>query len=131
MNPKHTIPATLEAVSKFTQDLEIHFASISIEARTLITLAIQEILVNIVQHAYADSSGEIDFDMTLSQQELQISIRDYADNAFDMPDQISEPDPLALQEHGMGMFIIFQSFDNVQYERLSDGNRWQLIKKLG
>ncbi len=130
MHQKTTIPASLEAVSKFTQDLETAFELTSIELRTIITLAIQEILVNIVQHAYGGASGQIDIDMTLSQQELQFIITDYADNAFEMPDEISEPDPLALQEHGMGMFIIHQSFDNVHYDRLSNGNRWQLRKNL-
>jgi len=131
MNKKTTIPATLEEVSKFTQDLENQFESLSVEIRTLIILAIQEILVNIVQHAYAGSSGQIDLDMTLSQQSLQITITDYADNSFDMPEEISEPDPLALQEHGMGIFIIYQSFDDVQYTRIEDSNQWQLTKKLG
>lgn len=131
MNKRTTIPATLAAVSKFSEELETDFESISIEIRTLLTLAIQELLVNIVQHAYAGSTGEIDFDMTFSPQTIQIIIRDYANTTFEIPSEISEPDPLALQEHGMGMFIIHQTFDTVEYERLTNGSQWQLMKKLG
>ena len=131
MHEKVTIPATLEAVSKFTQDLEPRLALIGTENCTLVILAVQELLVNIVRHAYDGDEGDIQFELHLSDQDLNIEISDQATTAFEIPENIQEPDPLDLPEHGMGLFIINQSFDRVKYERLSGGNRWQLMKSLG
>lgn len=131
MQENLTIPATLEAVSKFTQSLETQLENLSAETRTLIVLALQELLVNVVEHAYAGMTGTIEIIFNLSVSELQVTITDQAQKAFDMPDDIALPDPLDLPEGGMGLFIIHQSFDRVDYKRLSDGNQWQLSKKLG
>lgn len=131
MHEKVTIPATLEAVSKFTHVLEAKLTLIGTENCTLVILAVQELLVNIVRHAYDGDEGDIKFELHLTDQNLNIEISDQAMTTFEMPENIQAPDPLALPEHGMGLFIIHQSFDSVKYERLSGGNRWRLIKNLG
>lgn len=130
MREKTTIPATLEEVSKFTQSLERQLEQLPIEERTLIILAIQELLVNIVEHAYAGEPGEIEFELSLNDNDLIVIVFDNADHTFDMPNNIVAPDPLDLPENGMGLYIIQQSFDNVKHSRMSNGNQWQLEKKL-
>lgn len=131
MNVQAVLPATLEAVSTFTQQLETHLADLPTETSTAIALAVHELLVNIVVHAYTQEKGDIDFQLSGTQELIAITIIDYAPGGFVMPASINEPDPLDLPEHGMGLFIIHQTFDEVTYERLSDTNRWHLKKMLG
>ena len=78
MQENLTIPATLEAVSKFTQSLETQLENLSAETRTLIVLALQELLVNVVEHAYAGMTGTIEIIFNLSVSELQVTITDQA-----------------------------------------------------
>ena len=72
-----TLPATLQAVSNFTQELEQWFLPLPIELRVRVVLAVQELCVNIVQHAYHGQPGEIRvmLDWTPSQLCFQFSYR--------------------------------------------------------
>ena len=126
-----TLPATLESVSQFSSQLESHLEPLAIDLRTTLVLAVQELLVNIVQHAYAGQPGNINLQITGSGQAISIVIRDYGQTAFILPETISEPDPLSLPEDGLGLFIIQQTFDEVKHERLEIGSRWILTKMLG
>lgn len=126
-----TILATLEAVSWFTQDLEIRFAYLSIETRTTVVLALHELLVNIIRHAYAGTAGEIDICILHTDAALTITVTDSAAHTFEQPALISAPDPHDLPEHGMGLFIIHQAFDEITYKRLAHGNQWHLTAVLG
>lgn len=130
MNQRITIPATLKAISEFVTDLETILADLPVEIKTGITLAVQELGVNIVRHAYAGEAGEIQISLEHNADHLRISFVDNAPNAFEVPDSIEAPDPLELPEHGMGMFIIHETFDNVDYQHFAAGNRWTLEKSL-
>ena len=113
-----TLNATLQAVSQFSQQLEAHLDHLAIVLRTSIVLAVQELMVNIVQHAYADVSGQIKFSLSQADGRITINVVDQAPRGFDLPETIPEPDPLDLPENGMGLFIIYQSFDAVNYKML-------------
>ncbi len=123
--------ANLGSVSDFTGQLEQRLDSLSINDRTTIVLAVQELLVNIVRHAYAGAEGQIEFDLSQMADEVMIRVRDYAHTEFIPPDNLLEPDPINLPESGMGLYIIQQSFDEVRYVHLADGNEWHLKKTLG
>jgi anti-sigma regulatory factor (Ser/Thr protein kinase) len=125
------IEATLAGVSQFTAELEQRFMSLPLEARTLLVLALQELGVNIVNHAYAGQTGQILFTIEQSATDVRILVIDNGLNAFSLPSEIIPPDPLDLPEGGLGLFIIYQVFDEVAYDRLVAGNRWQLVKHLG
>lgn len=131
MRINETITATLEAVSHFGTKLESHLQSLTVDTRTTILLAVQELLVNIVRHAYNGQDGLIHFDMFMSASEISITVVDGALNALDLNEPIAELDPLDLPESGMGLFIIYQSFDTIEYAHLQPGNRWHLVKRLG
>ena len=131
MEARVTLSATVEAVSIFTQDLETHLHKLPFEIRTQIVLAVHELLVNIVRHAYRGLEGQIEFEMVKSELEIKILVFDYAENGFSMPDRVSAPDTGDLPEGGMGLYIIQQAFDLVEYEHLARGNRWWLLKTLG
>ncbi|MEO1443463.1 MAG: ATP-binding protein, partial [Chloroflexota bacterium] len=63
---------------------------------------------------------------------LTITIQDHAANVFNSASaSIDGPDPLDLPEGGMGMFIIHQTFERVDYARTDDGNLWTLEKRIG
>jgi len=132
MNKTIRIPATLEAVSRMTAMLENTLAALSLEERTSIVLAIQELCVNIVRHAYAGAAGDIELVLRIDDDGwLILVVNDTAPNAYVPSEKAPNVDPEALQEHGMGLFIINQSFDEVIYESLEGGNRWRLIRMLG
>lgn len=131
MQMQITVPATLEDVSRFTHQFESQLAPLPIDVLTPVTLAVHELLVNIVNHAYNGQPGEIHLDIDLSPAALSVLIEDGGDNAFAAPEEIKAPDLNDLPESGMGLFIIHQAFNTVDYTRLERGNRWRLVKTLG
>lgn len=131
MQEQITFHASLEAVSAFTQMLEERFQDLAVAPRTNIVLAMQELCVNIVKHAYAGADGAIVVDIHRASGVLQITVTDDAQKAFEMPDEITAPDAAMLPENGMGLFIIHQAFDSVRYSRRSSQNVWELRKQLG
>jgi len=93
-------------------------------------LAIQEISVNIVKHAYAQMDGRIRMCLTLEEQPLRLIITLYdTGKSFD-PSQIPQPQLGELQEHGFGLFLVQQLMDEVEYNHSPTGNRWKLIKNI-
>ena len=120
--------ATLKAVSEFTAQLEVELQSLPDDVRAVVVVAVHELCVNIVQHAYAGVPGMIRFEMDWSAQGIYIIIEDQAPTPFVPPARVSPPDTRQLQEHGRGLFIIDQAFDHVAYKRLPTGNRWQLSR---
>lgn len=126
-----TIPATLQSVSRFTDDLHTMLADhLDVKPLTEIVLAVQELCVNIVKHAYAGTSGDIQIQIDWSNDLLQMVFDDQAPHAYNTAQAITPPDPLGLPERGMGLYVIHQVFEEVVYTRLQVGNQWRLTKKL-
>lgn len=125
-----TIPATLQAVSHFTSELETWFMTLTFETRVGVVLAVQELCVNIVKHAYRGQEGVIQIKIDWTPNRLHLHLVDQAPNHLVMPEVIKAPDPLALQENGMGLFLIHQAFDQVEYQPIPQGNQWRLFKHL-
>ena len=130
MRKSVTIPATLEAVSGFTASLEADLKQMPAQTRMAVVLAVQELCVNIVKHAYRGTRGDIHIQIDWSSQGLDITCTDSAPTTYTPPEVITAPDPLLLPESGMGMFIIYQTFDRVEYEHLDHGNRWHVQKLM-
>lgn len=130
MRKTQNVPATLKAISSFTTELEDFFAPLPLEVRVNIVLSVQELCVNIVEHAYANAEGNIAIDIDWSSDKLEIHFRDNAPNHFTLPQTIELPDPRELTEGGLGLFIIYEVFDEVQYAPLQSGNHWYLSKQL-
>jgi len=130
MNKQATIPATLQAVSSFSAELDAFFAALPLDVRVKIVLALQELFVNIVEHAYDGTDGDIRLNIEWEAQQLRIQVVDRAPKAFTPPAEITPPDPFSLPEGGMGLYILHQSFDEVSYSRQHDENIWHLQKTL-
>ncbi len=93
-------------------------------------LAIQEISVNIVKHAYDQVDGRIRMCVTLEEQPLRLIVTLYdTGKAFD-PTKVPQPELGELQEHGFGLFLVQQLMDEVEYNHSPTGNRWKLIKNI-
>jgi anti-sigma regulatory factor (Ser/Thr protein kinase) len=97
-------------------------------------LAVEEIVVNLIQHGYgAESPGPVAVSVERSGAEVVIAISDKAPPFA--PDGGTEP---ALdtglderREGGLGLFLVRQVMDELRYETSPDrGNRLQMIKRL-
>ena len=94
-------------------------------------LAIQEIGVNIVTHAYAHHAGRIRMTLTLEEEPLRLIILLHdTGQSFD-PGQVPSPRLGELQEHGFGLFLVRQLMDEVEYTHSPMGNTWKLTKNIG
>jgi anti-sigma regulatory factor (Ser/Thr protein kinase) len=129
------IPAELSHVQILSRCVVAHMEQFvrPEEAEVLLynlELAIQEIAVNIVTHAYADTSGRVsmrsDYDVQAGR--LFIVLEDTG-KSFD-PAQVQEPALGTLQEHGYGLFLASSLLDELHYYTDSTGNRWELTKYL-
>jgi serine/threonine-protein kinase RsbW len=93
-------------------------------------LAVQEVGVNIINHAYAHTGGRIQLYATVDSQSLQLTILLHdIGNSFD-PEAVPYPRLGELQEHGFGLFLVRQLMDEVTYKASPTGNTWKLIKYL-
>lgn len=117
----------LEALSEFLND-----AVMPCESRTLyqVKLAVHELCMNIVQHAYAGDAGLIVLSVEREALSLHVEIRDFAGRGLQVALIGPPPDPFDLPESGWGMPIVHKVMDSVVYHRLADGNQWLLTKKM-
>lgn len=129
-----TLPATLDQlhiVSDLIEDMLAEFDDI-VEpeiVRYNIQLAVQEICVNIINHAYQGAPDEkIEVELTLRERprHMEIILCDTG-SIFD-PLQAPEPDLSTVHEHGYGMFLAQALLDKLSYTRIEPHNRWHLAK---
>jgi serine/threonine-protein kinase RsbW len=98
-----------------------------------IVLAVDEALTNIIRHGYNNQPGKIEITISCQQNQFTIRLYDWSAN-FD-PTQVALPDldtPLSQRKPGgMGVHIMRQLTDDLQYQILPDGrNELTLIKEI-
>ena len=96
-----------------------------------IQLALHEVCVNIVDHAYKDMpEGQIGITLTLNPN-TACFVAEVCDTgrAFD-PSQVAQPDLNEPQIRGYGLFLVHSLMDEVTYTALPEGNHWRLVKHL-
>lgn len=93
-------------------------------------LAIQEISVNIVTHAYTDSQGHVLTTVRCDEdaRQLIVTLEDEG-QSFD-PTAVADPELGTLQEHGFGLFLARELLDDLSYESIGKRNRWRLCKSF-
>jgi serine/threonine-protein kinase RsbW len=89
-----------------------------------IELALQEICVNIVQHAYQQRPGPIALTLGSSSGSIHVTITDNGAH-FD-PTEISEPDPANPTIRGYGLMITRQLTSSLSYRQSPKENQWDL-----
>jgi sigma-B regulation protein RsbU (phosphoserine phosphatase) len=106
-------------------------AKISEETANLCELALQELLTNLVDHAYkSDPNGQIIVRMAGNREQVFIQTEDTGIPANVKLDEVHMPDPAELAEGGYGMAIIQSLMDEVKYFTSQGTNTWRLVKKL-
>ena len=96
-----------------------------------IHLAVHELCVNIIKHAYEGAAGKWTLTLSLLDDpwRVEVSTCDGGSRRFDaglwMP-----PDLDDLPVHGLGIFLIHSLMDEVSYAPEADCNRWRLTKLL-
>ncbi|MDR7329659.1 ATP-binding protein [Corynebacterium guangdongense] len=94
--------------------------------RTMFTLAVSEIITNIVEH----STGEVSMSVRLTSGpgELRAIIQDSATPALIDWDHIELPDVDA--ESGRGLALAHAVLDGLHHDSHPDGNTWTLWRKV-
>jgi serine/threonine-protein kinase RsbW len=95
-----------------------------------IELAVQEACTNIIDHAYADTTGQIRVTFSLAEDEKHLAIDLYDTGAHFDPSRLA---PINLDEpktSGYGLFLMHQLMGKVTYQPGPSENHWRLEKEL-
>jgi serine/threonine-protein kinase RsbW len=131
-----TLPGTLDSLYAFMDFVtscarELGFAS---EKISEIELALEEVLVNIIKHAYKECGIDGDIEITCKQADDRSLVIEIADSGtpFDIF-SAREPDISAdideRQIGGLGIFFVKRLMDDVRYRRENDRNILTLVVK--
>jgi anti-sigma regulatory factor (Ser/Thr protein kinase) len=122
-------PENLKSIRKILKDI-MSKTSLSKEDSGCVILAVDEACSNIIRHGYKnDYEQKIDLTIKLKTNLLTISILDNGIR-FDK-DSIKDRDIDEIKPGGLGIYIITQVMDQVEYIRTSDGfNKIKMIKNL-
>lgn len=92
-------------------------------------LAIHEVCTNIIEHAYGhDSKKHLSLRLKLSET-VFVACLDDRGESFD-PKAVKSPNFDEPQVRGMGLFLVNELMDKVDYQCDADGNHWTLTKYL-
>ncbi len=96
-------------------------------------LAVDEACTNIITHGYAGMNpGSIILSLEMAPNKVVVTITDFG-HPFE-PSEASAPDVEAgledLPVGGFGLFFIYQTMDEINYETTEDGNHLTFIKQL-
>ncbi len=96
-------------------------------------IALEEVLVNIINHAYKGEVGDIELSYRKEGQSIVITIRDKGIefNPLAYEDEYDTSAPLESREAGgLGIKMMKEFMDSVSYTREADANILSLEKKL-
>lgn len=88
-------------------------------------LALHEVCVNVVTHAYEDGPGRIQVRSRCDDETIELEVCDHGSAVFD-ESGAPEPVPGVPQIHGYGLMIARQLTDELIYHREDDMNIWLL-----
>lgn len=130
-----SFPATeekLQDVIAFVED-ELGKAGAPAKAVTQITIAAEEIFINIASYAYPRGTGSVDVGIKVDGGTARLRFED-SGVPFD-PTQAEEPDvTLPAEERpvgGLGILLAKKTMDSMEYGRRDGRNRLVMTKKLG
>ena len=94
-----------------------------------ILLAIQEMCMNIVDHAYEGrSDGRISLNLTVAEDSFTAEFSDDG-TPFD-PSKVTGPDLERGQVRGYGLYLMKELLDDVSYTSSEGRNHWRLMKRV-
>jgi serine/threonine-protein kinase RsbW len=106
-------------------------AAIDPAVRFELKLAVEEACTNVIEHAYRGVGGELTVCLEACGPDVQITVTDHG-QPFD-PGEVAMPDlSLPLEERpigGLGLFLMQQLMDEVEFVFSEDGNRLCMVKR--
>lgn len=106
-------------------------AGVPEETINMCELALQELLTNLVDHAYAgDLNQLIKVAFSISPEQIIIHTYDTGIPAQVNLDAVQMPQPEELAEGGYGIAIMKSVMDEVNYSHSNGTNEWILVKNL-
>lgn len=132
-NESLTVRANYEEIRQPCERLRhnLRQAGVSEEIAGQCELALQELLTNLVDHAYeGNPNGQIAVRMAGNRGQIFIQTEDTGLPAKIKMEDVHMPDPEDLAEGGYGMAIIRSLMDDVRYETAQGKNVWIMVKNL-
>lgn len=130
-----TLPNDVQAITELGMFVDEVCENVGFDMSTTfkLNLAIEEAVVNVMSYAYpAGTKGDVDIDAEADDEQLKFVISD-SGTPFD-PTQKGEVDTtLSAEERGiggLGIHLIRQIMDTINYERVDGKNVLTLRKKL-
>ena len=132
----YQVPANVELIDKMINPIISSFEEIEVEHKKIyqVTLALEEIFANISKYAYPSGKGMIDifYEIDKDEKQLKVIIKDKG-TAFN-PLEKEDPDlGASVSERkigGLGIYIVKNIIDDIQYQRINNENVLKLIKQL-
>ncbi len=128
-----TVPSETRYLDRVRAFVERHARRAQLPADTVeqLRVAVDEACTNVIKHAYrGDASQQIDLAVIVEPHRFAVRIRD--EGAPFRPDAYAEPDVKALIERrrrgGLGVYLMRQLMDDVEYRTVGSTNEVQLIK---
>ncbi len=135
LNEVLTLKNNIREVSKFSTFIKAFLEKLDIEkslSREL-RLAVEESVVNVIEYAYpAGSEGDVEIRLMSDGQQLKVMITD-SGVAFDPTAQERVDVSLSAEERqvgGLGIYLIRELMDAINYERIDGQNVLTLTKKI-
>lgn len=132
--------ATLEDVSRVAQALRFFIPpEVPEEAKSEMEIGVVEAMTNIVKHGYGSSEhGVIEVSYSLSEGVITIELRDQGmpisgEALFGGDDAVFDFDPQDidnLPESGMGISLMRNTFDQIDYASADGSNLLRMVKQI-
>lgn len=130
-----TRAAELETLAAFREFIAIACEDQEVDADTAFSLrlAVDEACTNIIQHGYAGMDpGSIILDLRFESDKVVVDLTDFG-RAFE-PAEPERPDLTApaeeRKEGGLGLFLIYETMDRIDYRVVAEGNILTFTKML-
>lgn len=129
-----TLKNNVEELTKLPEfvDTVCEEAGVDMAQIASLNLALEEAVTNVVLYAYPESTGTVDIDAIYTNKYLKFIITD-SGIAFDPTKKEDADITLTAEERpigGLGIYLVRQIMDSVNYERIEGHNILTLFKKL-
>lgn len=130
-----TLPAEIDRLPEVLSFVEEQLEEIGcpMKAQMQVSVAVEEVYVNIASYAYAPGTGMATIRLALTEEQA-VTITFIDSGVAFNPLEKEDPDvSLPAEEReigGLGIFMTKKTMDEVRYERLGDNNVLTLIKRV-
>ena len=129
-----TLPNDVQEVPQLNAfvDEVCETAGLDMSTTMKINLAIEEAVVNVMNYAYPNGKGDVDIDAKINDEQLKFVISD-SGTPFDPTVKAEVDTTLSAEQRsigGLGIHLIRQIMDTINYERVDNKNLLTLSKNI-